>query len=60
MLQNRPMRLPLERENICFLGTSVESGSALGVVARLAKTRTWGAWPARSSASKRKQASIAA
>ena len=25
-------RLPLERKNICFLGTSVESGSALGVV----------------------------
>ncbi len=26
-------RAPLERKNICFLGTSVESGSALGVVA---------------------------
>ncbi len=25
-------RLPLERKNICFLGTSVESGSATGVV----------------------------
>ena len=25
-------RMPLERKNICFLGTSVESGSAMGVV----------------------------
>lgn len=26
-------RSPLERKNICFLGTSVESGSAMGVIA---------------------------
>ena len=30
-------RQPLERKNICFLGTSVESGSALGVVAATGK-----------------------
>jgi Mg2+-importing ATPase len=27
-----PTRAPLERPNLCFLGTSVESGTALGVV----------------------------
>jgi len=40
-----PPASPLEGKNICFLGTSVESGTATGVVVGTAGAPTWVAWP---------------
>ena len=39
---------PTELKNICFMGTSVESGTATAVVVTTACKPTWAAWPARS------------
>jgi Cation transport ATPase len=43
---------PLEFANICFLGTSVESGAATAVVVQQARRLTSGAWRATLSGSR--------
>ena len=58
--ENGGGRSALELKNTCFLGPSVESGAATGVIVETGFRRTWAAWRSHSSDSHPRRASTGA
>ena len=59
-METRENISPIELSNICFLGTSVESGTAQGWLSKLSPKLTWAALPGASSRSRLKPVSTKA